>query len=159
MWYSRFWIYSAGQPQTLSTIDRIDYSNDTTAAASKGPLSAGRYLLAAVSNGSYGWWAGGNPAPKKSTIDRTDFSNDTATASVRGPLSRETFRCNAMGNNDYGYIAFGDPASSPFVATGIDRIDYSNDTATTSPKGHLTEARQSTGAVTAAENGFPQFGG
>ena len=44
-----------GGGYVVSTVDRIDYSNDTATASPKGPLSAARYQLAATSaraNGS-----------------------------------------------------------------------------------------------------------
>ena len=66
-----------------STVDRIDYSNDTATASPKGPLSSARYNLAATGNISFGYFGGGIV----STVDRIDYSNDTATASPKGPLS------------------------------------------------------------------------
>jgi hypothetical protein len=75
-----------GNPGSVSTVDRIDYSNDTATASPKGPLSAARYRLAATGNSSYGYFGGGFPGTR-STVDRIDYSNDTATASLKGPLS------------------------------------------------------------------------
>ena len=77
--------YFAG-PTPVSTVDRIDYSNDTATAPARGPLSAGRGLLAATSNSSFAYFGGGN-LPGQSTVDRIDYSNDTATALAKGPLS------------------------------------------------------------------------
>jgi hypothetical protein len=50
--------FGGGFPGPVSTVDRIDYSNDTATAVAKGPLSAARYRLAATGNSSYGyfWW-------------------------------------------------------------------------------------------------------
>jgi hypothetical protein len=69
----------------VSTVDRIDYSNDTATASPKGPLSLARYYLAATGNSSFGYFGGGNPGPL-STVDRIDYSNDTATASPKGSI-------------------------------------------------------------------------
>ena len=44
------------------------------------------------------------------------------------------------GNNNFGYNAFG-------YKTNVDRIDYSNDTATASPKGKMLHARNSAHAA------------
>ena len=41
--------------------------------------------MGAVSNLSFGYFAGGYPS--KSTIDRIDYSSDTSTASPKGPLA------------------------------------------------------------------------
>ena len=36
-----------------STVDRLDYSSDTTAAAEKGPLDIAKYYMGSVGNNSY----------------------------------------------------------------------------------------------------------
>lgn len=76
-------------PVHRSTVDRIDYSNETATAVAKGPLSLARSELAASGNSSYGYFGGGY-GPRRSTIDRIDYSNDTATAVAKGPLSTNT---------------------------------------------------------------------
>ena len=143
--------FGGGFGPTSSTVDRINYSNDTATASAKGPLSAGRYHHAATGNASFGYFGGGAPGPL-STVDRIDYSNDTATASPKGPLSSARYRLAATGNQSYGYFGGGNgPVST------VDRIDYSNDTATASPKGPLSLARQ---YVTATGNSsFGYFGG
>ena len=57
----------------VSTVDRIDYSNDTETASPKGPLSIIKYLSAATGNASFGYFGGGGPGPL-STVDRIDYS-------------------------------------------------------------------------------------
>jgi hypothetical protein len=47
----------------VSTVDRIDYSNDTATASPKGPLSVARNRLAATGNSSFGYFGGGFPGP------------------------------------------------------------------------------------------------
>jgi hypothetical protein len=85
-----------------STIERIDYSNDSpTGASIRGPLSVSRSstISAAVSNANYGWWTGG-AAPVTSLVDRVDFSNDSPTsASPRGLLT--TARGSHAGSSNY----------------------------------------------------------
>jgi len=78
--------FGGGFPGPRSTVDRVDYSNDTATASPKGPLSVARYGLAATGNASFGYFGGGLSGPL-STVDRIDYSNDTATASPKGPLS------------------------------------------------------------------------
>jgi hypothetical protein len=75
---------TSGGGSQISTVDRIDYSNDTATASVRGPLSsAGTYGVAATGNSKFGYFSGASG----SRVDRIDYSNDTATASVRGPLS------------------------------------------------------------------------
>ena len=121
-----------------STVNRIDYSNDTATALVKGPLTQGRNQLAAMSSGSHGYFAGGYPSPAKSTIDRVDYLNDTATAVVKGPLSQIIYRFAGTDTKDFGYLAAGEgPNSSPSELSSVDRVDYSNDTATALARGPL----------------------
>jgi hypothetical protein len=89
--------YFGGGFVAISTVDRIDYSNDTATASPKGPLSAARGYLAATGNSSFGYFGGGTPGPR-STVDRIDYSNDTATASPKGPLSLARLGLAATGN-------------------------------------------------------------
>jgi len=47
---SNFGYFGGGSPGTVSTVDRIDYSNDTQTASTRGPLNTGRRALAATTN-------------------------------------------------------------------------------------------------------------
>ena len=68
---------------TNSTVERLDYSNDTATAVAKGPLSVAREQLAATGDQSFGYFGGGF-SPTRSTVDRIDYSNDTVDASPKG---------------------------------------------------------------------------
>ena len=127
-----------GPTPSVSTIDRIDYSNDTATAAVKGPLSAGRsYMGGATGNQSYGYFGGGDtwPSNKVTTVDRIDYSNDTPTATVKGPLGVVSYQAQVVGNDSYGYWTGGRPSGSSVSL--VQRIDYGNDTATAPSKGPL----------------------
>jgi hypothetical protein len=121
----------------LSTVDRIDFADDTGTASVRGPLSLVRDQLAATGNNNYGWFAGGrNPPSGFSTVDRIDFVDDTVTASVRGPLSLARFALSATGNDNYGWFNGASPSSST-----VDRIDFADDTVTASVRGPLSANR------------------
>ncbi len=127
------YIYPAPNPAS-SSLDRVDYANDTTAATPKGNLSEGRYNFSATGNADYGWFAGGNlpsPVGKTSIIDRVDYANDTSTAVAKGPLGNGRVRTGATGSSSFGYWSGG------FVSTKIERVDYANDTGTASQRGNL----------------------
>ena len=119
-----------------STVDRIDFSNDSGTASSRGALSLARYNPAATGNSNYGWFGGGglgSPLTYYSTVDRIDFSNDSATASPRGPLSFARTQLAATGNSNYGWFCGGFPG-----ILGVDRIDFSNDSATALVRGPIS---------------------
>ena len=142
-----------------TTIDRVDYSNDTPTAVARGPLSLGRFALTgATGNQSFGYFAGGGTSPIVTTIDRIDYSNDGVTAVEKGPLTTGAWYIFATGNDSSGYFGGGEnPSVSPIDFSTVQRVDYSNDTATASPKGPLSVAR-GRGAAT-GNSSFGYFGG
>ena len=140
-----------------STVDRIDFSNDTGTANIRSPLSLGRVGPTATGNSNYGWFGGGSAYPSYySTVDRIDFSNDSSTASPRGPLSSAKYNHAATGNSNYGWFGGGSTNFSDQTTT-VDRIDFSNDSATASPRGPLSLARRVLAATGNSNYGW--FGG
>ena len=134
-------------PTTVSTVDRVDFSNDTGTANIRGPLSLARFGLAATGNSNYGWFGGGGGA----VVDRIDFSNDSGTVSVRGPLMVARSRPAATGNSNYGWFGGG------YTISSVDRIDFSNDSSTASSRGSLSLARTNLAATGNSNYGW--FGG
>jgi hypothetical protein len=152
-------------PTTSSTVNRIDFANDTATSSTRGPLSSIRYMHGASSNygsgvqtapinsaGTYGWFGGGYtfPGQGRTTVDRIDFSNDSpASASPRGPLISTGEGFSATGNANYGWFS---------NSSNVDRIDFSNDSPTVaSPRGRLTSFR--TGGSATSNANFGWFGG
>jgi len=134
-----------------STVDRIDYANDTPTAVAKGSLSVGRFDLTATGNTSYGYFGGGYASGQKSTIDRIDYSNDTPTATPKGPLSITRSQLAATGNSNYGWFAGG---GNPSESSRVDRIDFANDTPTASPRGPLSTGRRQSAATSNGSFGY-----
>ena len=143
----------------LSTVNRIDFSNDSATASPRGSLSLARAYLAATGNSNYGWFGGGlNPTPPVvSTVDRIDFATDFSTASVRGPLSAARAYLAATGNSNYGWFGGGRLPTPAISYSTVDRIDFSNDFSTTSPRGPLSLARH--GVAATGNSNYGWFGG
>ena len=150
-------------PVTVSaTVDRIDFSNDSSTASPRGPLSLARNSLAATGNSNYGWFGGGTyypygggPIPFTSSVDRIDFSNDASTASPRGSLSLARYSLTATGNSNYGW--FGGGFSPGGVTNTVDRMDFSNDSVSASPRGPLSSVRS--GLAATGNSNYGWFGG
>jgi hypothetical protein len=149
----------AESPSRVDTIDRIDFSNETTSAPTNNLLQA-RSSLAAVSSNSYGYFGGGASPTIRSTIDRLDFSNETtspvtatlpqgrsALAAVSGGASQRI-----KGSRTYGYFGGGSPSPDG----RIDRIDFSNET-TSEPGNNLPQPRSGLAAL--SSNSYGYFGG
>jgi len=141
-----------------STVDRLDFSTDTTTAVAKGPLSVARKGTAAVMSADYGYWGGGTePSNNRTTVDRIDFASDTTACAPKGPLSEALAYLSGTNSADFGYIGGGNQPSSPYQRSTVDKISFSNDTATAVVKGPLTIAKHN-GASTGNQN-YGYFGG
>ena len=145
-------------PTMFSLVDRITYSNDTTTASVRGPLTFGRFGLVGVNTSSFGWFTGGRVvAPPTianySTVDRVTFATDTATAGVRGPLTAVVYMHGGTGNADFGWLTGG---RSPAVSS-VNRIQYSTDTVTASLRGSFSRTRHQ--AAGTGDTAYGWFGG
>jgi hypothetical protein len=139
----------AESPTDVNTIDRIDFSNETTSAPGNN-LPEARRSLAAVSSNSYGYFGGGtNPPSYFDTIDRIDFSNET-TSPVTATLPQARIGLEACSSNNYGY--FGGGFAPPYVDT-IDRIDFSNET-TSTPGNNLPQVKAFFGSISSSSYGY-----
>ena len=103
----------SGSGPKLSTVERIDYSNDTIKATQRGSLSAGSYIPAGNSSITHAYFGGGEnptvPGPV-SIIQRIDYSNDTATTPAVANLSVGSpgvYGGGATGNVNFGYLGGG----------------------------------------------------
>ena len=128
-------------PDYVNTVDRIDFSNETTSAP--GPvLTQARGFLAALSSNFYGYFAGGFAPPIVNTVDRIDFSNETTSAPGNN-LSQARSSLAAVSSSSYGYFGGGEsPPLNPDYVTTVDRLDFSNET-TSAPGNNLSQARSS----------------
>ena len=146
------YVWPAG-PHEKSSVDRVDYSNDTSTTSPRGPISYARYYLGGTGNASYAYFGGGVPhGSATSYVDRIDYGNDTATASPKGNLSFVVKKQGVTGNLSFGYYGGGTNGSAYF--TTMNRIDYSNDTATATVKGPISIARQLLTATGNASFGY-----
>jgi hypothetical protein len=146
--------YFGGGYNSFSTVDRLDYSNDNTQTALRGPLSYGRTTMSATSSHSFG----GTPISQYGVFAKPfgyfgGGSNDTSTALVRNQLLFEISRTIATGNSNFGYFASGENLN-----TIIQRLQYSNDTKTIIKRGNLNPPGKGRGGATGNSN-FGYFGG
>ena len=151
-------------PSNVTTIDRIDFSNETMSLPGNNLPGSGRYSAAGVSGGAsilrgkgyktYGYFAGGgsNPiglTPFFSKIERIDFSSEVF--SVLSNSLPQTIRgINAVSSNSYGYYCGG---LLPPQTSKIDRIDYSNETLLT-PGNDLSQRVAGTGTLSNSFYGY-----
>ena len=126
----------------VSSVQRIEYANDTTTASVRGSLTLARSEIAGTGNTNYGWFGAGftyPPSVVRSTVDRITYATDTATASSRGPLLLATSFLAAAGTSTAGWWGGGRDPGSVSIST-VQRITYATDTATASQRGPLYQS-------------------
>ena len=128
-----------GSTPYLTTIDRIDYSNDTAAAAPKGSLHLGDRNCSTSSNAGYAYLVGGYQ--NRTSIRRLDYSNDTNATLSRGALNMPNGMeySSATGDGSNGYIMNSG-------ANLVNRLDYSNDTQNAMPRSPSANTGMSPGS-------------
>jgi hypothetical protein len=131
-----FGYFSTGSNQ--STVNRIDYSNDSPTALIRGSVLVSRQYVTSTGNNNFGYIGGGDPADS-TVIERIDYSNDNASTARRGSLTIGRPRMAATGNNNFGYFGGGGFPSPP-IST-IQRLNYSNDSLNALLRSTFNEAR------------------
>lgn len=145
--YGWFLRYSTS---TQTVIYRIEYQNDFATASTRGATTAGRYGASGGGNKDYGYIAkaykGAYPiSGGTTTVNRITYSNDLASTTSVGNLNSDSFRAAVTGNITYLWWMGGNAGASsggPQVSN-IDRLTFSSDLSSASPRGVLSSSRYS----------------
>jgi hypothetical protein len=146
--------FGGGFPGPRSTMDKVSYSSDTTAAVPGASLSVARLYPAATGNSTSGYFGGGAAPGERSTMDKVSYSSDTTAAVPGAALSVARYGVSATGNSTSGY--FGGGFVSAAYST-MDKVTYSSDTRSTVPGAFLSVARYNLAATGNSTSGY--FGG
>jgi hypothetical protein len=142
-------------PGNRSSIDRIDYSNDTSTALVRNQLLFEISRTIATGNSNFGYFASGENL--NTIIQRLQYSNDTKTIIERGNLNPPgKGRGGATGNSNFGYFGGGGSAGSGSFSS-VDRLDYANDNLNAQIRGPLSSAKRYIAAT--GNSNFGYFGG
>ena len=139
-WFAGGW--APGEARTVSDVSRITYATDTNTASNRGPLSANKRGMAAVTDSTtYGWFGGGyrgiNPPYVTTVVERITFATDTVATSGRGPLTAGRQLFAAAGNTTDSWFGGGYTNGGGGSRSTLDRITYASDTNTASLRGTL----------------------
>ena len=94
-----FGYFAGGNDPGVSTIDRIDYSNDLVVASIKNNLSSGagaRSGVSASGNSNFGYYAGGSS--NQSQVTRFNYSNDLSSGVRVNSLNIGRTTCAGLTN-------------------------------------------------------------
>ena len=137
-----------------SSVQRVNYANDLAASLEKANGLSG-WGHNAAGNANYGYFGGGGPGSSRTDVHRIDYSSDTTAVAPKGPLvGGRSEHAAAIGNISYGYWGGGDPDSSN--DSRIDRIDYSNDTATALSRGTVSNRLYNSDRMSGGQDALPQ---
>ena len=136
---------------TFSTMDKVTYASDTTAAVPGAALSAARRYLAATGSSTAGYFGSGGPGTF-STMDKVTYASDTTAAVPGAALSAARYGLAATGSSTAGYFG-GGFAFSP--RSTMDKVTYSSDTTAAVPGAPLSVARYYLAASSARANALP----
>jgi hypothetical protein len=162
-------------PDYISTIDRIDFSNETTSAPGNN-LTEARNGLAGVSGGAsyrlsgsktYGYFAGGgaengSPPPSynlNTTYARLNFSSETFAAVIYGigyTFNQYRRYLAAVSSSSYGYFGGGEGGPTVSTWSNQERLDFSNETFSR-PDNYLPSGKYGLAGCSSSSYGY--FGG
>lgn len=135
------WIVGGGQGPgniDLISIERMDYSNDSTTATLRASLAIKSRYSRGSSNKDYAWIVGGYQGgtdKRLKLVNKLTFANDLSSCRTRGELDIPRNSHSVTGNEAYGWVAHG-------ATTDTCRIDYANDLASASVRGQTPSGQQ-----------------
>ena len=143
---------SSGSPSvSVSTIYRIDYSNDTATVVARGSLSSALGVGVGTGTSAFGYYTNGSTT---SAFERMDYSNDTATTVTRSNLTGNAGGGRTAATSPaFAYVGGGTKVGGVYFST-VDRLDYSSDNTATVVKGPLSAARQNFAAAGTSSFGY-----
>ena len=151
--------FGGGSPGPISTMDKVTYASDTTAAVPGANLTVARFLLAATGSSTAGYFGGGavpSGPNSYSTMDKTTYSSDTTAALPGAALSSVRYNLSATGSSTAGYFGGGSLSSFTVYST-MDKVTYSSDTTAAVPGAALSDVRRNLAATGNSTAGY--FGG
>ena len=135
----------SSEPVDLSTVDKITYSTETTAALPSGSnLENDKTELGATSSGTAGYFVAGNPGPL-SSVEKMTFSNDSTSRISGANLPYSTRGTLPTGNKTAGYVCGGTTPGGHL--SSVTKIAYSSDTSSRIPAMDLSASRYGGGAT------------
>lgn len=132
---------------SVTTGDKLTFSNDTTVAVSGTNLSQGRSQLAALSERSTkAYFAGGlisgGGVVKSKVCDKLAFASDTSAATTSADLSSQRSGPSGLnGNSTKGYWAGGTTGGVFNAVVTSEKLTFSSDTTSAVSSANLSLAR------------------
>ena len=134
-----------------STMDKLTYSNDTTAEVPGAPLSSAKSYTGATGNGTAGYFGGGKIPATLSTMDKITYSSDTLVATPSANLSVARYALGGVGDENSGYFGGGD---MPGTVSTVDKCTYTTDTTAQVPGASLSNVRFRLAATGNSDAGY-----
>ncbi len=145
-------------PSRVSTMDKTNFTNDTTAAVPGSNLTAAMSYLSATGNGLAGYFSLGSAPSYIVSVDKVTYSTDTTVVLPSAAnMQSNRDRSAATGNSDAGYFSGGFPGPSPAGSTAMDKLSYSFETTVQVPSASFPVGHRNHAATGNQTHGY--FGG
>ena len=145
--------YFAGgtTPAEVSSIDKCNFTDDTTALLPSADLTGVRSTHGSVSSNKAGYYLGGR-TPLISSCDKLNYSIETISKTPSLNLTSVIQDARGFGNDTHGYSTGGYNGSS-YVSV-VDKIIFGTDTSFRFPSANLITQRNIHGALATQDAGY-----
>ena len=145
--------YFAGgtTPSEISSIDKCNFTDDTTALLPSADLTGVRSTHGSVSSNKAGYYLGGR-TPLISSCDKLNYSIETISKTPGLNLTQVIQDARGFGNDTHGYSTGGYNGSN-YVSV-VDKIIFGTDTSFRFPSANLITQRNIHGALATQDAGY-----
>jgi hypothetical protein len=141
----------------VTSVDKLVYATDTTAASSLATISQARELFTGVgATTAKGYYAGGNSAGISAvvtTIDKLTYGLETS-AAIAGVLSTARNRLGSVGDKSTKAYFVGGASTTTGTLVTADKITFSTDTVAATAGANLSAARAGIASISGATKGY-----
>jgi len=144
-----------GSTPYYSNMDKLTFSDDTTARIPGANFAVARRESAGAGNSTHGYFAGGSGGPgTQSTFEKLTYTSDTTAALPGSNLSAKTYRLSATSSGTHGYFGGGYSPNSSTITSKVDKTTFSSETTARVPGADLPTAAFDMGATGNASAGY-----
>jgi hypothetical protein len=140
----------------FSNMDKLTFSDDTTARIPGANFAVARRASAGAGNSTHGYFAGGSGGPgTQSSFEKLTYASDTTAALPGSTLSAVTYRLSAASSGTHGYFAGGNSPGWPLpILSRVEKTTYASDTTARVPSADLPTGAFSMGATGNVSAGY-----
>ena len=152
------WVAGGYGSPRLSTVERINFTSDTSALSTRGSLTTGTMLAGSVESNTSGYIFGGNgDTAILGNVQKINFSTDTSATTTVSTMPVALYGVAGKSNQTFGWYSGGTMTGNTTTLSTISRITFSSDTTAPTNRTTLVTSRRFHAAT--GNNDFAWFSG